>query len=94
MKIKAAVIQTNAGPVIEDNLRAVQAIIRAAAKEGATLIVTPENTCRMAAKMEDKIAQSYKEEDHPALPFFSNLAKRTRCYHCGRFACLHPIRRG
>ncbi len=75
MKIKAAVIQTNVGPVIEDNLRSVETIIRAAAIEGAKLIVTPENTCRMAAKQEDKWAQSYKEEDHPALPFFSKLAK-------------------
>lgn len=75
MKIKAAVIQTNVGPVIEDNLRSVGALIRAAAGEGATLIVTPENTCRMRAKLEDKLAASFEEKDHPAIPFFSALAK-------------------
>ena len=75
MKIKAAVIQTNAGPLIEDNLRKVEEIIRAAVKEGAKLVLTPENTCRMLAKPEDKKEHSYREEDHPALPFFSALAK-------------------
>ncbi len=75
MIIKAAVIQTNAGPVIEDNLRQAEALIRAAAKEGATFICTPENTCRMRAKPEDKWAASFEEKDHPAIPFFSNLAK-------------------
>ncbi len=75
MKIKAAVIQTNVGPVLEDNLRATELLIRAAAKEGATLIATPENTCRMRAKLEDKFKTSFLEEDHPAIPFYSNLAK-------------------
>ncbi|PZQ43672.1 MAG: amidohydrolase [Micavibrio aeruginosavorus] len=78
MTIKAAVIQLNAGPVIEDNLRAAEALIRAAAKDGATLIATPENTCRMRAKIEDKIAASYEEKEHPAIPFFSNLAKELK----------------
>lgn len=75
MTFKAAVIQLNAKPVIEDNLREVEALIRAAVKEGATLISTPENTCRMRAKLEDKLATSFEEKDHPALAFFSRLAK-------------------
>lgn len=75
MIVKAAVIQTNAGPVIEDNLRAAEALIRAAAKQGATLIATPENTCRIVARAEDKWAASYEEKDHPAIPFFAKLAK-------------------
>jgi deaminated glutathione amidase len=74
MKIKAAVIQLSVGPVIEDNLRAAEALIRAAAKDGATLIATPENTCCMRAKPEDKIAVSYLEKDHPAIPLFAKLA--------------------
>ncbi len=75
MKIKAAVVQLNAKPVIEDNLREAEALIRAAAKDGATLISTPENTCRMRAKTEDKMATSHDAKDHPAIPFFANLAK-------------------
>jgi deaminated glutathione amidase len=72
--MKVAVIQTNAKPVIDDNLREVSALIRAAAKDGATLILTPENTCRMRAKAEDKLATSFDESDHPAIPFYSKLA--------------------
>ncbi len=75
MKIKAAIIQTNVGPAIEDNLRDVGALIRAAAGEGATFIATPENTCRMRAKLEDKLATSYQEQDHPAIPYYAALAK-------------------
>jgi len=75
VKIKAAVIQLNAKPVIEDNLREAEGLIRAAAKDGATLIATPENTCRMRAKPEDKMATSHEQDKHPAVPFFANLAK-------------------
>lgn len=75
MTFKAAVIQLNAGPVIDDNLKAAETLIRAAVKDGASLIVTPENTCRMRAKLEDKLATSFEEKDHPALPSFSTLAK-------------------
>ncbi len=73
--LKAGIVQLNAGPVIEDNLREAEKLIRAAAGEGATLIATPENTCRMRAKPEDKWASSYEETGHPAIPFFAGLAK-------------------
>lgn len=73
--LKAAVIQMNSGPVIDDNLRQAEGLIRSAAKAGATLISTPENTCRMRAKLEDKLSTSFEETDHPAVPFFSKLAK-------------------
>ncbi len=75
MKLKAAVIQTNAGPVVEDNLRACEALIRAAAKQGATFICTPENTCRMRSTPEGRLETSWEQQDHPAIPFFSKLAK-------------------
>lgn len=75
MKTKAAVIQMNAKPAMEDNLRDVEAMIRAAAGEGASLILTPENTCRMCAKIDDKMAASWDEKDHPAIPFYAGLAK-------------------
>lgn len=75
MKFKAAVIQTNAGPVLEDNLRACEALIRAAVKQGATFISTPENTCRMRSTPEGRLEASWEEKDHPGIPFFSKLAK-------------------
>lgn len=75
MRFKAAVIQLNAGPDVTANLHAAASLIRAAAKDGAILIQTPENTCRMRAKLEDKLAASFDENGHPAIPFFSALAK-------------------
>lgn len=75
MKIKAAVIQLNVGPVIGDNLMQADALIRAAAKDGATLISTPENSCRMRATPEARLETSFEEKDHPAIPFYSKLAK-------------------
>ncbi len=75
MNIKAAIIQLNAKPAVEDNLREAEALIRAAAKEGATFIATPENTCRMRATVPDKLATSFEEKDHPAIPHFAKLAK-------------------
>jgi predicted amidohydrolase len=75
MIVKAAVIQLNAKPDIKDNLREAEALIRAAAKDGATLIATPENTCRMRASVEGKWEESFDLADHPAIPFFQKLAK-------------------
>lgn len=73
--IRAAIVQLNAGPVIEDNLREAEKHIRAAANDGATFIATPENTCRMRATVEGRLEASFEERNHPALPFFSSLAK-------------------
>lgn len=75
MIFKAAVVQLNAKPSMEDNMAECSALIRGAAGEGATFIATPENTCRMRAKPEDKWAASFEEEDHPCIPFYSSLAK-------------------
>lgn len=73
--LKAACVQMNSGPVIEENLKAAGAFVRAAAAEGAQLIVTPENTCHIRASGEKKLASAQPEETHPALPFFAALAK-------------------
>jgi predicted amidohydrolase len=75
MILKAAVVQLNASPNIEDNLRQAESLIRTAAREGATFIATPENTCRMRASIEDKWAASFEQDQHPAIPFFSELAQ-------------------
>lgn len=74
MKLKAAVIQLNVGPDIEENLKAAERLIRAASEQGATLIATPENTCRMRDTVEKRLESSFREKDHPAVPFFAQLA--------------------
>lgn len=63
------------GPDLEDNLDQAAKLIREAAKQGATFIATPENTCRMRAKVEDKFASAWDEKQHPGLDFFVKLAK-------------------
>lgn len=75
MILRSAIIQLNAKPSIDDNLEEAEALIRAAAKEGAAFIVTPENTCRMRAKPEYKWASSFEQEDHPCVVFYGKLAK-------------------
>lgn len=72
--LNAAVIQLNAGPDIADNIAQAERLIRAAAKDGARLIATPENTCRMRASVEGKWAESFEEGDHPALKDYRALA--------------------
>lgn len=78
MIIKAAVVQLNAGPVIEDNLRQAEHFIREAARDGATLIATPENTCWMRASLEDKLKTSFPQDEHPAVSFFADLARELK----------------
>ena len=75
MIVKTAIIQLNAKPSVEDNMKEAEGLIRSAAGEGATLIATPENTCRMRTKPEDKWTSSYEECDHPAVKFYAALAK-------------------
>lgn len=78
MILKAGLIQLNAKPSIDDNMMEAESLIRAAAGDGATFITTPENTCRMRAKPEDKWAASFEERDHPAVKFYAGLAKQLR----------------
>lgn len=80
MMLKVALIQTNAKPSIEDNLREVSAMIRSAAGDGASFILTPENTCRMRASVEDKLAASFEEKDHPVIAYYAALSKELGIY--------------
>lgn len=75
MTLRTAIIQLNAKPSVQDNMREAEALIRAAAKDGATFIATPENTCRMRGKVEDKLATSFEESGHPCIPAYTKLAK-------------------
>lgn len=73
--IKAACIQLNSGPDIERNLGQAKLLIRQAAAQGADFIATPENTCHMIFPQSEKLKTSPAESDHPAIPFFSQLAQ-------------------
>jgi len=73
--LKAACIQMNAKPDVNENLSDANVLIRQAAEEGAQFIATPENTDFMRQSAELRLGSSFEEDDHPALPFFSELAR-------------------
>src|SRR4030095_5552166 len=70
---KAACVQLNSAGEIAPNLETTTGYIRAAAKEGAQLIMTPENTTLIDRA--HAFAKTPPEEAHPGVPHFSQLAK-------------------
>ena len=60
---------------IAENLETAAGFIRAAAKGGAELIVTPENTCHIRNPAEEKIKTVCDMDNHIGVPFFAALAK-------------------
>lgn len=74
-KFRAACVQLRSGDDVAQNIRDAEKLIRAAAKDGARFIATPENTTLMAPDGGAKLAHSYDEAHDPALPVFAGLAK-------------------
>jgi predicted amidohydrolase len=71
---KVACIQMTSGPDIAENLKAAAVLINDAAKGGAELVITPENTDAICIK--DKILETAQPSDkHPGIKYFSVLAK-------------------
>ena len=79
-KFRAACVQLRSGDDVAGNIRDAEHWIRAAAKDGAQFIATPENTTLMAPDGGAKLAHSYDESHDPALPIFSGLAKDLRVW--------------
>ena len=73
--LSVACVQMTSTPDIQENLEAVSVLIRKAAEQGARFIVTPENTCHMRKSSELKLESTPRQDDHPGVPFFSDLAK-------------------
>ena len=71
---KAACIQMTSTENIQDNIAWVDGKIREAAKQGASLIVTPENTCHILTPSLGKLKTAFSENQHPAIPGFKSLA--------------------
>jgi predicted amidohydrolase len=74
-KFRAACVQLRSGDDVAQNIRDAAHWIRAAAKDGAQFVATPENTTLMAPDGGAKLAHSYDEARDPALPVFGELAK-------------------
>lgn len=73
--IKAACVQMTSGPDMEENLKQAEAFIREAASKGATFISTPENTDFLTSTKRPISRDFVREEDHPGIKLFSELAK-------------------
>jgi deaminated glutathione amidase len=73
-RIKVACIQLRSGDDVHENIAMASELIRAAHKDGARFIATPENTTLMAADGGAKLEKSFAEKDDPAIPAFSALA--------------------
>ena len=72
---KAACVQMNSAAEIAPNLESATRFIRAAAGDGAQLILTPENTTLIEPNRGRQLAKTPAEEAHPGVPHFAALAK-------------------
>ena len=77
-RLKIACVQMNAGPELGPNLDAAEALIRAAAGDGAQFVLTPENTSIIEPNRARNYEKSFAEDAHPGLPRFSALARERR----------------
>ncbi len=76
--MQVACVQITSGPVIDENLDRTASFIRQAAKQGTKFVATPENTCHLRFPPASKLQSAYPMETHPAIPFFSALAKELK----------------
>ncbi len=76
--MRVAAIQMTSLGSIEENLRAAETLIRRAAEQGAVFIATPEVTDQVIANRAEKIAEHFTQDQHPGVPFFSDLAKELK----------------
>lgn len=72
---RCAAIQMNSGPEVEANLEAAAGLIRAAAAEGAELVVLPENFAQMGLREEDKLGICEVPGDGPIQRFLAATAE-------------------
>ncbi len=71
----AACVQLRSSDDVAENIRIASGLIREAARGGARLIATPENTNIMARDSRAKMAATFDEAHDPALPAFAALAR-------------------
>lgn len=76
-KLIAACLQINSTPNVEDNLVRLEPMILSARAQGAHLITLPENVDMMVKSSSLQDGHKWKEAEHPAIGFFSRLAKTT-----------------
>ncbi|MCX8500736.1 MAG: carbon-nitrogen hydrolase family protein [Alphaproteobacteria bacterium] len=75
--LRVALVQCTSLRRIEDNFAPLAELVRRAAAARAEFIATPENSVMMEPIRERALATAREAADHPALPFFSDLARET-----------------
>lgn len=81
--MRVAAIQMTSGADIADNLLMAEDLVDAAAREGAKLVVLPENFGLMGLAARDKLAASERDGDGVEQAFLARMAKRHRQYVIG-----------
>lgn len=70
----------NSSADLEKNLIQAGELIDLAARDGAEIIMTPENTDVMRESPRLNVEQGLTDEEHPGIPFFSELAKAKKVW--------------
>jgi len=86
--LKAACIQLNSGPDVQENLKAAEILIRQAVADGAVYVLTPEVTDQVVPSRADSLYQIFTQEEHPGVAFFADLAKELSVYLCIGSMCV------
>lgn len=74
---RVACIQTNAGRDFAPNIAAASALVQRAREAGAALVLLPENVSMMEPETALARQKACREEAHPALAAFRDLARAT-----------------
>jgi predicted amidohydrolase len=74
-KVTVACIQMQSGPDIAPNLARAGQLIHEAKKQGAELIVLPENATAMVRERQARVARAFPESEHEAVKFFAAQAR-------------------
>ncbi len=91
MTFRAACVQLTSTNVPEENIAAVDRLVRAAAKEGATYIQTPEMTNIVDRDRANLVARIRPESSDPSVAAFSRLAAELGIVlHVGSLALAEP----
>lgn len=72
---KAACVQLNASNDMDQNIATASGYVRDAAAAGAKLVLLPENAVMMTYGADNIRANARAQDEHPAIPAFSALAK-------------------
>ena len=81
--MRVAAIQMTSGADLAENLREAEALLEAAAREGAELVLLPENFGLMGMRARDKLDVREQDGDGPQQSFLARMAARHRQFVIG-----------